>query len=89
MFNSIFLLHGFGVNSTNVSNENNATMLFQNYGKEGDAIAEPNVCRLLFDIRAIRFRIFFANLWKYQLKIPRDARVNAFAVPAIKSNENR
>jgi len=36
-----------------------------------------------------RFHIFSASLWKCRLKIPRDARVNAFASPAIKSNENR
>lgn len=33
--------------------------------------------------------IFSASLWKCHLKIPRDARINAFAGLAIKSNENR
>lgn len=36
-----------------------------------------------------RFHILSASLWNYRLKIPRDARVNAFFAPAIKSNENR
>lgn len=36
-----------------------------------------------------RFHIFSASLWNCRLKIPRDARVNAFFAPTIKSNENR
>lgn len=36
-----------------------------------------------------RFHVFSASLWNCRLKIPRDARVNAFFAPAIKSNENR
>lgn len=33
--------------------------------------------------------IFFASLWKCHFKILHDARINAFAGLAIKSNENR
>jgi len=46
------------------------------------------ISNLLSDIRAMIGFTYFPWVWNRRLKIPRDARVNAFFAPAIKSNEN-